>query len=1566
MERKWKKILALVMTFLMLVGLLPTNLVATTVYAATDFTGGEKVTSGTWEGWTWSVFGNSTNTTNNTISDDGKGNVTLSSTGNKGKIASGNEGINFLYYELDKDQDFILKTSATVNTWSNTNQIALGLMLRAAVGTHGKTAEADPLNSAIIGGNYQNGFYAATYRTNSLERFNPSEADITLSSGNTYDLCIQKVGDNLYQWINGELVVEGTTSEIITGNTMYAGLFTSRACEATYSNTVLDTVASGSAITVDTITAPDKTQYIKGNTYEDIDLTGFSAEVTVDGEARKITADECRIVDFDFSEETENGAIELDYYGTPITIPVTVITEIVTDITVNYLPIKTEYAVGDTALDWAGFDATVTYNSGVTKKLQDLIEAEDTETVIEYDFSEPGQKEIVVTHTHGDVSMTVKIPVTVSNANVTEIAVTGGPNQTTFYKDVEVSEDAYKEGLQITVTYDDGSSRILTSGFEVTPVSEALDVTTLGTYAYTVSFGGKTATYTLEVVERSVTGLEIAAYPETTTFVKGTDFTFAGLKINAVYDSKETKELAEGEFTVDASAFDKDTVGEYTIKVSATVDGQPLETSFVAAVRDKVTFGYEDLEWHSIVFGQSTSSGIQPTVVENEDGTKTIIVESKEGVGKCTDDGQDGISYYYTILDPAKDNFEITATITVDYFITKSSPDNQEGFGIMARDSIGTDGDSSIYYSNAMSVGGYYGGYNVFGRYGILGQDDTLGKVNLTLHGKPGNLNDQVKEDNPKTFVLTLKKDNTGVYATMTENGEIVDEIDDIMYYLPSNTFSAIEEDAMYVGFMTARGAKIEINSADIKMNVTAAAADAPQTFAPEKPVTPSVSVQSLAETSEEAYDLVASVNTKGLLTINQNGEKIVSQKAVEAGSYTFPATLTMGANQFQFYFEPDATQNISSADVVIVNSTVTRKIYEPESVIYVSTEGTADGDGTKENPLDIQTAITYCQAGQAIYLLEGTYQLSKTTGVWHGNNGTADQMKMLMACPDNTGDVIIDFANPSTGKATAYTFDFSGDYWYVSGIKFFNGGGVRLGGNYNVLENCDFAGHTNSGLSISRTDSANTIEEWPSYNQIISCNAYNNRDASDNNADGFAAKLTCGEGNIFKYCVAAFNADDGWDLFAKGSTGPIGAIKIYDSVCYANGFVYDMETGEIERTKGDGNGFKMGGSGIAVAHAVYNSYSFGNAANGFTNNSNPMGIYMNCTGFNNSGANLELHVYTDVEPQFTVDGFKSFADESYLELDGLLSATESESTALCIDSVLSKTNYFYNAKTGVSSNSVGEQLTADNFVSLAGMADYIKGGISSVKRDENGAIDLDGFLEYRTLSNNNDDDSDDDDDSSTGSSISSTSNSSYENKNTLSSAEAAMVSNAAGEVFGSSSDVKRVEKTANGVCIISTKNEVIFSKNNGTLAKNEWQQVAADWYYFDADCKAASGWKALGGKWYYLNDTSKKMVTGWLKSPVSGKWYFMDVKNGDMQTGWQFVNNKWYFLDAVNGDMKSDWQFINNKWYFLDLVNGDMKTGWQQVRGKWYYMDKVNGDCLINTTTPDGYQVDTNGAWIQ
>lgn len=57
-------------------------------------------------------------------------------------------------------------------------------------------------------------------------------------------------------------------------------------------------------------------------------------------------------------------------------------------------------------------------------------------------------------------------------------------------------------------------------------------------------------------------------------------------------------------------------------------------------------------------------------------------------------------------------------------------------------------------------------------------------------------------------------------------------------------------------------------------------------------------------------------------------------------------------------------------------------------------------------------------------------------------------------------------------------------------------------------------------------------------------------------------------------------------------------------------------------------------------------------------------------------------------------------------------------------------------------------------------------------------------------------------------------------------------------------------------------------------------------------------------------------------------------------------------------------WQYRNGKWYGYNK-NGNPGHGWIQDGQKHYYLD-AEGACLINQITPDGYYVDTNGAWHQ
>ena len=79
-------------------------------------------------------------------------------------------------------------------------------------------------------------------------------------------------------------------------------------------------------------------------------------------------------------------------------------------------------------------------------------------------------------------------------------------------------------------------------------------------------------------------------------------------------------------------------------------------------------------------------------------------------------------------------------------------------------------------------------------------------------------------------------------------------------------------------------------------------------------------------------------------------------------------------------------------------------------------------------------------------------------------------------------------------------------------------------------------------------------------------------------------------------------NIDDGWDLYTKTDTGPIGPVTIEDSLSYNNGTLSDGS----QAGNGDRNGYKLGGEDIAVNHIVRRSIAYHNGKHGFTYNSNP------------------------------------------------------------------------------------------------------------------------------------------------------------------------------------------------------------------------------------------------------------------------------------------------------------------------------------------------------------------------
>jgi hypothetical protein len=126
----------------------------------------------------------------------------------------------------------------------------------------------------------------------------------------------------------------------------------------------------------------------------------------------------------------------------------------------------------------------------------------------------------------------------------------------------------------------------------------------------------------------------------------------------------------------------------------------------------------------------------------------------------------------------------------------------------------------------------------------------------------------------------------------------------------------------------------------------------------------------------------------------------------------------------------------------------------------------------------------------------------------------------------------------------------------------------------------------------------------------VINCDSYGNYDPNSNggDADGFAAKLHCGQGIVFVGCRAWENSDDGWDLFETDASVVISNCWTWRSAPFG---------------QGNGNGFKLGGNGTGGdsvgIHYAYNCVAFAHKVNGFTQNSHKDGLVVqHCLSFSN------------------------------------------------------------------------------------------------------------------------------------------------------------------------------------------------------------------------------------------------------------------------------------------------------------------------------------------------------------
>ncbi len=332
------------------------------------------------------------------------------------------------------------------------------------------------------------------------------------------------------------------------------------------------------------------------------------------------------------------------------------------------------------------------------------------------------------------------------------------------------------------------------------------------------------------------------------------------------------------------------------------------------------------------------------------------------------------------------------------------------------------------------------------------------------------------------------------------------------------------------------------------------------------------------------------------------------------------------------------------------------------EGVYYIAADGKYENDGktiaTAKNPDFLNSK--QIQPGDTIYIVPGVYSWQADWHTHHSYNSEGIVME-ASGTPDKPIRVINAALDPDSGysgEGNKVVLDFSqmafnssnrgvsiyGNYidWYGIDVCGAGDNGLYIGGSYNTVEYCEFYNNRDTGLQLGRSMSDYaSIDQWPSYNLIKNCTSHNNYDDETygENADGFAAKLTIGYGNVFDGCIAYRNSDDGWDLYAKSDSGNIGCVIIYNCVAFENGYLeytqrechdnlnYNSTFNEpnldsYKTRDGDGNGFKLGGSVMEGDVKMYNCLSFQNRMHGVTDNSNPGYLKVEgVTSYDNSAA---------------------------------------------------------------------------------------------------------------------------------------------------------------------------------------------------------------------------------------------------------------------------------------------------------------------------------------------------------
>ena len=358
------------------------------------------------------------------------------------------------------------------------------------------TAFSYPAKTTIYG---KTGSYAETFATEGGFKFvdntiaveglilKDGVENITLDRGETY-----RAEFEFYPEDANEVVTLTSSKNIVTINGMDIK------ANSTGDTVITATTTSGmtyefnihirNANSISITNNPDKMSYIMG---EELELTGMVVQVNYnDGSTREVT--DYTVSGFDSSVEgTSTVTVKWvspygSTYSKTFTVDIVDPTPKVTGIYVGTMPNKTSYELRE-KLDITGLVIMANYTDGSTSEITGY-------TTSGFNALKTGRQTITVTY--GDFTTTFNVTVGVV-ITLESIEIASNPTKTEYY----IGDSLVTTGLALTLTYSDGSTETVTSGFTTSGFSSSA----IGTKTVTVTYQGLTDTFNVTVKRPTIT-----------------------------------------------------------------------------------------------------------------------------------------------------------------------------------------------------------------------------------------------------------------------------------------------------------------------------------------------------------------------------------------------------------------------------------------------------------------------------------------------------------------------------------------------------------------------------------------------------------------------------------------------------------------------------------------------------------------------------------------------------------------------------------------------------------------------------------------------------------------------------------------------------------------------------------------------------------------------------------------------------------------------------------------------------------------------------------------------------